>query len=414
MASFASITLFAVLWLSWAASVFATVSCPHCSGNFPSCKYATDGKCPTVDQVVSNVAVIAAGVGALSLTGLIRPRFLRMFSRVSFDTLLALVKRTEPGTSFTITASTTPQAIMTAVANGMTTMDQVLITLVQLIDEESDAGKAAKLSRRLDCLKLCADIKASSKGRGGTSGSSLFDSGILTYIWAKVSNFVMEKGMQIKLNGGEGKSDSSASDLSAKLSRPVKFSDFAEMMNLFIMFVHGLGVASCMAVTDFYEHVVWDTIRYRGESWQLAHELLLVMFRRIEDSGGKLTLGSVVDETYLNTVMAEAEANRAMFFRTPGGNPGNVNQERNGGKVDESRIKSNPDPNAGCCVAFNIKNGKHGAKQLNADGTCRFRHVCNHWVKNKGANGRCMGSEGTPGHAAWQCDNPNKCDSPVA
>ena len=235
MASFASIALFAVLWLSWVGSVVAPVSCPHCSGNFPSCHYGTDGKCPTVDQVVSNVAVIAAGVGSLTLTGLIRPRFLRMFSRVSFDTILALVKRTEPGTSFEITAETTPQAIMTAVANGMTTMDQVLITLVQLIDEATDSAKAEKLNRRLDCLKLCADIK-SSRGKGSNSGSSLFDSGILTYIWAKVSNFVMEKGMQIKLSGSEGKSDSNTSDLSAKLSRPVKFSEFAEMMNLFIMF----------------------------------------------------------------------------------------------------------------------------------------------------------------------------------
>ena len=39
------------------------------------------------------------------------------------------------------------------------------------------------------------------------------------------------------------------------------------------------------------------------EMWQLAHELLMVMFRRIEDSGGRLTLGNVYDESYLNTVM---------------------------------------------------------------------------------------------------------------
>ena len=35
--------------------------CPHCAGHFDSCTYDTDGKCPTVDVVVSNAAIVALG-----------------------------------------------------------------------------------------------------------------------------------------------------------------------------------------------------------------------------------------------------------------------------------------------------------------------------------------------------------------
>ena len=42
-------------------------------------------------------------------------------------------------------------------------------------------------------------------------------------------------------------------------------------MNLFSLYVHGLGVCSALVLADFYEHVIFDTIRHRGESWQLAH-----------------------------------------------------------------------------------------------------------------------------------------------
>ena len=37
--------------------------CPHCFGNFPSCTFDTDQKCPTIDVPTANAAVVAAGVG---------------------------------------------------------------------------------------------------------------------------------------------------------------------------------------------------------------------------------------------------------------------------------------------------------------------------------------------------------------
>ena len=45
--------------------------------------------------------------------------------------------------------------------------------------------------------------------------------------------------------------------------------------------------------------------------------------------------------------------------------------------------KFNRDKDAKPCSAFN--NGvTHNAFQLKADGSCRFGHVCDHWVSDKG------------------------------
>ena len=64
------------------------------------------------------------------------------------------------------------------------------------------------------------------------------------------------------------------------------------------------------------------------------------------------------------------------------------------------------------CGAFN-SGGEHAKSALLPDGTCRFAHVCDKWVTNKGKNGKCLCTAGTPGHSRGQCDNPNKCDAAV-
>ena len=59
------------------------------------------------------------------------------------------------------------------------------------------------------------------------------------------------------------------------------------------------------------------------------------------------------------------------------------------------------------CISFNLGT-KHPAKSLDAKGTCRHNHVCDHWVSNKGPKGTCGGN-----HPRNKCDNPQKCDTPV-
>ena len=115
--------------------------------------------------------------------------------------------------------------------------------------------------------------------------------------------------------------------LSTTIKRFTNQVDFYESLNLIIMFIVALGLCTAVPAAEFVEYVVFDTIRMRGKPWQVASELFLVMLRRIEDSGGKLTLQNCINDTHLNTVLDEASATAKKhypdIFRTLGGKPGN-------------------------------------------------------------------------------------------
>ena len=53
---------------------------------------------------------------------------------------------------------------------------------------------------------------------------------------------------------------------------------------------------------------------------------------------------------------------------------------------------------------FNLGKKKHPANCLNEKGGCKFNHVCDAYVGDKGPGGRC----GSDKHARHNCDNPAK------
>ena len=391
--------------------------CPHCSGNFASCFFDSSGKCPTVSVVESNGAIMKAGVGSLVMTGIVQLKYLRSFSRVAMDAVLNLVGRPAPGTTFTIDTSTTGSAILTAVGNGMTTVEAAVVSLLDLVEQETDATVVAKLKSRIEALKV---MKESKSALGDLSGSSVTDFGIYTYIWYKSSEYVMRVRESISLATSLGAETSSASSsragLSATLHRPKKFEEFAEMMNMFVMYCHSLAVLSAVVLTDFFETAVYDTIRLRGKPWYVAHEMLLILFSRSEDSGGKLKLCQACEEVYLNTVLDQAEFKAKLFFRPLGGNPnpleGNElekDADGKGPKVVVWNQKDTPSSSTLCPIFNGPPGSKHQARHLLPDGTCRFKHACNKWVSNKGPGGRCE----SLGHGRYGCSNPDKCEEKV-
>ena len=114
--------------------------------------------------------------------------------------------------------------------------------------------------------------------------------------------------------------------------------------------------------------------------------------------------------------MDEAKLAVATFFRSGGGNlRDDISQS--GSKVAfNGKFTASGRP----CPHFNTESpkgsgqsAKHPADSLLPDGTCKFNHVCNKWVKNKGKNGRCLCTAGTPGHARFNCDNPDRCSECV-
>ena len=390
------------------------VACPHCYGWLPSCTWRdVDNQrvCPTVTTPSANALVmggVAAAGATLTLANVLSTRFLRIFNRAQLNAAQSLANRPVPGTIFEITAATGLQKILQAVATGQTSMEQATITLASLIDAEADGDRKTALVQKYKLLVGSKDIKGYSSHSGAPA-----EVGIWTWLWGMITNFVHERGMQskVQVTVDTAASASTSSVFSTTIRRFKLEWDFAECCNLFVMYATALGLCSAILITEFLEHVVYDTIRMRGKPWQFASELLVIMLRRIEDSAGRLTLGNCLNDTYLNTVMEEAQVSTTRFypdcFRIPPGKGGIVTNGALGAKWNGKFTASS---SVGVCLRFNT-GAEHTADDLHPDGTCKRNHVCDRWVTNKGAGGRCLCTEGTPGHSRRTCDNPHRSDT---
>ena len=88
---------------------------PTVTGASSSCDYDTSNVCAGITAVAVNLAAVAAGNGALTLKGLVKPRFMKMLSQISTEAILSLSSRPEPGTPFVIDASTSGMKILGAI-----------------------------------------------------------------------------------------------------------------------------------------------------------------------------------------------------------------------------------------------------------------------------------------------------------
>ena len=68
--------------------------------------------------------------------------------------------------------------------------------------------------------------------------------------------------MQVEVDGPPAASTSNV--LSSTIKRFKDPMEFTECLNLFVMFGTALGLFTAVAITEFLEHVVYDTYRMRG------------------------------------------------------------------------------------------------------------------------------------------------------
>ena len=282
--------IFMLLVFSSLQMVGAT--CPNCHGSFTSCDYDNTNTCSGITAVAANVAVVAAGVGSLTLKGLIKPRFMRILSQISTEAILSLSTRPEPGTPFVIDRATSGMKILGAINMGQITYDFAVASIMGLIDDVNvgDASATASIAKYRGMLE-------SLKGKASQRGDQPADTGVFNYLWAKISEFVMKREANVKLLlDSVTTATTSVSQMLATLHRPKTMEDFSEMMNLFTMMASALGLVSSLVIADYFQHVIYDVMRVHKRTWQHAHELHLIMLRLIEDSGGRLKFHTCYDE----------------------------------------------------------------------------------------------------------------------
>ena len=395
--------------------------CPHCFGANPACTLhaSSSGTCPYEVVPTTNRAIVSGtSTSTLCLTHCIIPRFLRCFNSGEMSTVTSLARRPAPGT--VIAVDTDPSKLPETLSNlraGLCSKEDVETAFFAKIAVEANEAKNNVLRANMNMLLKLKSV-------GDDSSSAQEQNGLLTWLLAKVVAFILS-GTFITTTvivGAAGASNG-GSVHRAKVPRPTTFAEFGQAMNLYVMYFVALGIGNVMAITQFFQFVVYDTINIRYEDWRTAYELMVLAFRKIEDcSDGAWNLVTVTGEIVMAGMMAEARMAakyfHPVFFRTRGGAP----QPSGGTSDDDSKpdtVTWNGKWSTGnkCkyCPAFNYehatKKGEssdHTKKHLKECGTCKGKHLCSKWVDDKGAWGRCEGD-----HPLFKCDNPRKCDEPL-
>ena len=350
----------------------AATVCPYCFGNIPSCTFgaATRAACPAEVVPRENAAIITGSAsGSLKLAGCLAPRFLRMLTRAELTTITTLANRPPPGTAITFTAATKLKDLVVYMKQGLISREQIEVTFAEFIDAEKDAAKKKDLRENVKFLMSAAEDAGSDEEPGG----------LYTWLLGMVTSFVLTGTVvttsALSSGSSPGTSSTSTAMHKTKVPRPKTILHLLEILNLYVMFFVALGLGPTSLITSFIQCVVIDSIVVRKYEWYIAYELMIVLFRKIENSvGNKFNLGNVIDEVHLNSALEEATEAAKMFFRAGGGNL-RLHDKDDKNEDDKNKKpyngKGNSDRTCRPCAVFNA-GGTHKPHMLNDDGSCRF------------------------------------------
>ena len=328
--------------------------------------------CPLVTDLAANTAIFETNaVGRSPNVYHLLPKYLRdVFTKPVCEAIVGIATAPANANSvdFGDEAYNTCKAVVEAAFYGHATVDEASLELNSRMEDCEDEMSLQKIKAAIELLKSKSDCIWQ-----GTQG-------VFTFIWAKLGDVHSSTGL-IKLQAGSASKSSSV--LSATIKRPKSAEEFFEMLHDFCFVVQALGLVTMTLLMSFLSDVVYRPIRSLKEKWQIAHELLLVYFKVIEeDSRRRLNFGNVFrDGGSHDTYLQEARLNAETFFRSLGGTPrGEGSDVTWNGKFDSNSKKA--------CVFYN-QGKEHSAKYLNSDGSCPFNHKCNQWVSGKGPYGMC-------------------------
>ena len=314
------------------------------------------------------------------------------------------------------------KTILGWVQSGVCSLDWALMEYMEIVETEIDGDVRKRLMANYNMLSTAkTTITSVSSTLYSTSGI-----GVTLLLLGFCFAYVRKDNKMSKVGGETSEADkeksegtSSAASVSAhvalKLLRPMSYYQFSQALQLFILYGVQLAIFPCAAMSEFLLYVVHDTINKRGRPWQFAQELMLVMLKRIDDAGDlkKLNLLNIVNEAHLNTVYEEAMESAKYFYPAffrayPGKGEDDVCPLAGAPAEEEIKYNGKWTRGAGPCSVFNT-GGTHGKRVLTAEGKCKYDHVCDQWVSDKGPKGRCLSAE----HERGECDNPSKCAQPV-
>ena len=380
--------------------------CTTCRGAVDGC--AGGSTCPWLTTVATNAAAVVATAttGLICAKSLLPPGLLQAFSRSALDNILLLARMPAAGTPFSMSSTTTVAELRMAYRQGRISKSDVAEGISTLVSNVgSDAADLTRLQMQIKTIELeLSEPEPQARTELG---------GVYVYIMAKISQFVLKSQAPGWVRTVQEKSGAS---MAAALHFPaagVADATVPMMVELFVLFVHAFGLEHLHTVGPFVHKVVHESVLIQDYTWLYAFELLIIYLKVLDERRSNVSMGSIWESGSQDTFAKNAEkaarqrwGANFMFFRTHGGNPGK--QPAQSGitiNKDQAKLKWNGKFTKGAkpCLTFNNGRDNHPRACLMPDGTCKFDHVCDHFLEG---GQKCLATD----HGRHACTNPNKSE----
>ena len=414
---------YSVLLLCLMLPTLYAATCTRCFGEAPGCTGDT-AKCPWSEAVSANVAALVAG-STLAIAALLPGKVCRLMTRPVLDAIVALAKR--PASGVVELVSQTHKQVVALVKMGQVAKaDAHLYISSTLLDAAYDAG-SHKMGEM--AMKAIESLPDTNFGHGSSvEGGIMFTLFTLSPAFSSAARGSLSINLNVCMptddTSSKDASKGTRSSFSARLIRPPTAISASALFNMFVAVLHATGLADTLASTMFLEEVYYEPVRNLTLEWQVGFECVVIYLRMLEAQGTtrSYTLSNIFYKSGgMDAVRAEAlsEAitHHGPTFRTLGANPIETptgGKKVGGGKDGKDEVykgtvsECNTNSKMGC-VAWNLGNG-HLAKHVDTNGKCKFNHVCDAWVTDKGPRGSCGG---THKRGACTYDPAKKCNAPV-
>ena len=386
--------------------------CVHCKGFVDGC--TGSDTCPLATEITANGAAMEdPKTSKIPTVGyILPPDMLTVFTNNVIEAIVGIASSPATGRTVDLSDNTEfdkPSKVVRAAFMGHCTIEEAGLELAGRLEDATEMVDVTKVQSAIELLKTRQGLPTKECMQAGQ--------GVYTFIFAKVGQYLegVKKGT-VRLASSAAKA--AASDLVATIRAPESSHEFFFMLNDWALVVSALGLIAYPLIIRFIKDTVEYTMVCLKETYQVACCLFLTYLKRIEtDPTRTMTLANAYRNGSSDTFLSEARQMVATFFRSRGGIPrGEEGDDKFKDPKDSNNPKGKVEWNGKCtdsakraCAAFNFGT-KHRANALDDSGCCKFAHVCNQWVDDKGPSGMCFGK-----HKKSECDyDPaHKIDKPL-
>ena len=362
--------------------------------------------------------MVAGAATVITLQMLLPLKFLRVLSGTVLACMKSIALKPAAGTAVDL-SPLSHAGVIDCVNVGSASVQDGLREVIVRIGAATTQIEISRLNALQSTLgNMLTSAPVNANGSPTANGQLL---GAFSFAYAQAGRVVRSNQAAVAVVAGietESETSERSRVLYAKLTRPINMAEFADFLNCWVMICHACGLGNVLVLGAFLRDVVFDTIALKDE-WYVAHELFLVYLEFVETSGDPtITIANVFtrgsQDTHMSRAIARAD-DHFRIFRAPtrassgGGGGGGGGGGSSGGAAPAVKPwnGSYDNKSTSCCISFNIGRKEHPATSL-VNGKCRYNHICDHFVTDKGPKGQCGGK-----HARCDCTNPKKCDAAV-